>query len=187
MHGPLTQVLTDITGVTGLAIVRAIVAGARDPVHLARVREPQWASRPEDIAKALTGPDQPEPVCALKHALALYDAYPEQVRACDAAIDQRFRAMTPGGPDARPPLHRANNHRTHHTQAPLDDARGWLYQRTGVDVVAIPGRHASTVQTILSESGLDLRKWPSATACCAWLGLAPHHEISGGSSGAGAR
>ena len=55
-----------------------------------------------------------------------------------------------------------------------------LYQLTGVDLVAIPGLNASTVQTILSEIGLDLRKWPNAKAFCAWLGLAPRHEISGG-------
>jgi transposase len=180
MNVPLTQGLTDITGVTGLAIVRAIVAGERDPVHLARFREPQCASSTEEIAQALTGHDQPEHVLALKQTLALYEAYTEQVREGNAAIAQRFWAMKPVGPDAPPPLNRANTHRTHHKKAPIYDARGWLYQLTGVDLVAIPGRHASTVQTLRSEIGLDLRKWPSAKACCAWLGLAPHHEISGG-------
>ena len=97
MNVQLTQVLTDITGVTGLAIIRAIVAGERDPVQLARFREPQCASRTEDIAKALTGHDQPEHVFALKQALALYDAYTEQVRECDAAIEQRFQAIKPVG------------------------------------------------------------------------------------------
>lgn len=60
------------------------------------------------------------------------------------------------------------------------DARRLLYQLTGGDVVAIPGMNASTVQTLLSEVGLDLRKWPKAKAFCAWLGLAPRHEILGG-------
>jgi transposase len=180
MNVPLTQVLTDITGVTGLAIIRAIVAGERDPVHLARFREPQCASSTEDIAKALTGHYQSEHVFALKQALALYDAYTEQVRESDTAIEQRFRAMKPVGPDVPPPLNRATKHRTHNKNAPVYDARGLLYQLTGVDLVAIPGLHASTAQTILSDIGLDLRKWPSANAFCSWLGLAPHHEISGG-------
>jgi transposase len=127
-----------------------------------------------------TGHYQPEHVFALKQALALYDADTEQVRECDAAIEQRFRAMKPVGPDVPPLLNRANKHRTHHKNAPVYDARGVLYQLTGVDLVAIPGLNASTVQTILSEIGLDLRKWPSAKAFCSWLGLAPHHEISGG-------
>jgi transposase len=75
MNVQLTQVLTDITGATGLAMIRAIVAGERDPVHLARFRAPRCASSTEDIAKALTGHDQPEHVFALKQALALYDVY----------------------------------------------------------------------------------------------------------------
>jgi transposase len=128
----------------------------------------------------LTGHDQPEPVLALKPALALYDVYTEPVRECDAAIEQRFQAMKPVGPDALPPLNRTNTHRTHHKHAPDDDTRGLLYQLTGVDLVAIPGLNASTVQTILSDIGLDLQKWPNAKAFCSWLGLAPHHEISGG-------
>jgi transposase len=176
------QVLTDITGVTGLAIIRAIVAGERDPVQLARFREPRCASSTDDIAKALPGHYQPEPVFALKQALALYDAYPEQVRECDAAIEQRFQAIKPVGTDALPPLNRANKHRTHNKNAPVYDARGMLYQLPGVDLIAIPGLTASTVPTILSEIGLDLRKWPNAKAFCSWLGLAPHHEIAGGKS-----
>jgi transposase len=180
MNVQLTQVLTDITGVTGMAIMRAIVAGERDPVHLARFRNPRCASSTEDIAKALTGHYQPEHVFALKQALALYDAYTEQVRECDAEIERQFQAMKPAWPDELPPLHRENKHRTHNKNAPVYDARGLLYQLTGVDLVAVPGLNASTVQTILSEIGLDPQKWPNAKAFCSWLGLAPRHEISGG-------
>jgi transposase len=182
MNVQLTQVLTDITGTTGLAMIRAIVAGERDPIQPARFRAPRCASSTEDIAKALTGHDQPEHVFALKQALALYDVYTEQVRECDADIARRFQAIKPVGPDALPPLSRANKHHTHNKNAPDDDARGLLYQLTGVDLVAIPGLNASTVQTTLSEIGLDLRKWPNAKAFCSWLGLAPRHEISGGTS-----
>ena len=180
MNVQLTQVLTDIPGATGLAMIRAIVAGERDPVHLARFRVPRCASSTEDIAQALTGHDQPEHVFALTQALALYDVYTEQVRECDGEIDRRFQAIKPVWPDELPPLNRENKHRTHHKNAPDDDARGVLYPRTGVDLVAIPGLNASTGQTILSEIGLDLRRWPNAKAFCSWLGLAPHHEVSGG-------
>jgi transposase len=173
-------VLTDITGATGLAMILAMVAGERDPVHLARFRAPRCASSTADIAKALTGHDQPEQVLALKQALALDDVYTEPVRECDAAIARRFQAIKPAGPDARPPLKRANTHRTHHKNAPDYDARGMLDQLTGVDLVAIPGLHASTVHTMRSDIGLDPRQWPNAKAFCSWLGLAPHHEISGG-------
>ena len=180
MNVQLTQVLTDISGVTGLAMIRAIAVGERDPVQLARFRDRRCASSTEEIAKALTGHYQPEHVFALKQALALYDAYTEQVRECDAEIERRFQAIMPVWPDTLPPLNRANKHRTHNKNAPLYDARGMLYQLTGVDLVAIPGLNASTVQTILSEIGLDPRRWPNAKAFCSWLGLAPRHEISGG-------
>jgi len=161
-------------------MIRAMVAGERDPVYLARFRAPRCASRTEEIATAWTGHDQPAHVLALKQALALYDVYTEQVRECEAEIARRFQAIKPVGPDELPPLNQANKHRTHHKNAPDDDARGLLYQLTGVDLVAIPGLNASTVPTILSEIGLDPRQWPNAKAFCSWRGWAPRHEISGG-------
>jgi transposase len=180
MNVQLSQVLTDITGTTGLAIIRAIVAGERDPVHLARFRDPRCAHSSEDIAKALTGHYRAEHVFALQQALALYDVYTAQVRECDAEIARHFQAITPVWDDDLPPLDRQDKALSHSKNAPAYDARSLLYQLTGVDLVAIPGLHASTVQTILAEIGLDLGKWPNAKAFCAWLGLAPRHEISGG-------
>jgi transposase len=180
MHVQLTQVLTDITGRTGLAIIRAIVGGERDPVRLARFRHQHCASSTEDIAKALTGHDQPEHGFARQQALALYEFYTERLRECDAEIERRFQAIKPAWVDELPPLDRANKRASHSKNAPSYDARTLRYQLTGVDLSAIPGLHASTVQTILSESGLDLHKWPNMKAFCSWLGVAPRHEISGG-------
>jgi hypothetical protein len=82
--------------------------------------------------------------------------------------------------DDLPPLDRQDKALSPSKNAPAYDARSLLYQLTGVDLVAIPGLHASTVQTIVAEIGLDMGKWPHAKAFCAWLGLAPRHEISGG-------
>jgi transposase len=180
MNVQLTQVLSDITGATGMAILRAMVAGERDPVHLARFRDPRCASSTADIAKALTGHYRPEHVFALQQALALYDAYTEQLRECDAAIAQHFQAIKPVWSDALPPIDQTDKRLSHCKNAPAYDARTILYQLTGVDLVAIPGLNASTVQTLLSEIGLDLHKWPNMKAFCSWLGLAPRHEISGG-------
>jgi transposase len=180
MNVQLPHVLADITGVTGLAIIRAIVAGERDPVHLARFRDPRCAHSSEDIAKALTGHYRAEHVFALQQALALYDVYTAQVRECDAEIARHFQAITPVWDDDLPPLDRQDKALSHSKNAPAYDARSLLYQLTGVDLVAIPGLHASTVQTILAEIGLDMGQWPNAKAFCAWLGLAPRHEISGG-------
>ena len=180
MNVQLPQVLTDITGTTGLAIIRAIVAGERDPVHLAQFRDPRCAHSTEELAKALTGHYRAEHVFALQQALALYDVYTALVRECDAEIARQFQAIMPVWDDDLPPLDRQNKASAPSKNAPAYDARGMLYQLTGVDLVAIPGLHASTVQTIVAEIGLDLGKWPNEKAFCAWLGLAPRHEISGG-------
>ena len=180
MHGQLTQGLTDMPGTTGRAIIRAIVGGARDPVQLARLRNRHGASSTEESATALTGHYQPAHGFALRQALALYDFYTAQRRECEAEIARRFQAITPAWPDALPPLDRTNTRASHSKHAPSDEARPWRYQLTGVDLIAIPGLHASTVQTSLSAMGRHRQTWPSMKAFCAWLGLAPRHEISGG-------
>jgi hypothetical protein len=180
MNVQLPQVLTDITGTTGLAIIRAIVAGERDPVHLAQFRDPRCAHSTEEIAKALTGHYRAEHVFALPQALARYDVYTALVRECDVEIARQLQAIMPVWDDNVPPLDRQNKASSPCKNAPAYDARGMLYQLTRVDVVAIPGLRASTVQTMVAEIGLDLGKWPNEKTFCAWLGLAPRHEISGG-------
>lgn len=180
MNVQLTQVLSDITGATGLAIIRAIVAGERDPVQLARGRDRRCASSREEIAKALTGHYRPEHVFALKQALALYDAYTEPVHECDAELERQWQAIMPEWPDDLPPLAPDGKRDSHSKNAPAYDARSLLYELTGVDLVALPGVHDSTAQTIIAEIGTDMGKWPSEKEFCSWLGLAPHEDISGG-------
>lgn len=180
MNVQLTQVLTDITGTTGLTIIRAIVAGERDPGQLSRFRDPRCASSAEDIAKALTGHYRPEHVFALKQALALFDSYTTQLHECDGEIAHHFQSMKPVWSDEPPPLDRSAVGPSSSKNAPSYDAHSFLYQLAGVDLLAIPGLQASTAQTIVSEIGLDMDQWPNEKAFCAWLGLAPRHEISGG-------
>jgi transposase len=115
----------------------------------------------------------------LKQALALYDSYTVQVRERDAEIEQHFQAIKSLWSDELPPLDRAAPRPSHSKNAPAYDAHALLYQRAGVDLLAIPGQ-ASTAQTILAEIGLNMEQWPTEKAFCAWLGLAPQHEISGG-------
>ena len=181
MNVQLTQVLSDITGETGLAIMRKIVAGDRDPVTLAQLRNPRCQHSEDEIAKALTGNYRPEHVFALKQALALYDFYTQQVRECDREIEKQFSLMKPRhDQNDLPPLDLTDKRDSHSKNAPNYGARTLLYQLVGVDLVAISGLNESTVQTILSEIGTDMSKWPSVKHFCAWLGLAPHHDISGG-------
>lgn len=180
MNLQLTQALSDITGETGLAILRSIVAGQQDPVQLAQYRDPRCAKSEEEIAKALTGNYLPQHLFALKQALWLYDAYTEQLGECDREIERQFQAIKPAREEALPPLEPTRKGNSHSKNGPTYDARTLLYELTGVDLVAISGLNASTAQTIVGEVGRDLSAWPSAKQFCSWLGLAPHNEISGG-------
>lgn len=179
MNVQLTQAVKDITGVTGLAMIRAIVAGERDPQRLAALRQPGVKKTEAEIAKALTGNYRPEHLFALRQALALYDFYTEQLTACDAEIERQFANLKPISDDL-PPLPPSEKRDSHSKNAPSYDARGYLYQLTGVDLVAVSGLNESTVQTIIAEVGTDLRAFPTEKHFCSWLGLAPHNDVSGG-------
>lgn len=180
MNVQLTQVLSDITGETGLAILRAIIAGQRDPVTLARFRNRRCASSEEQIAKALTGHYRAEHVFALKQALELFDFYTQELRACDAEIERQFQVLKLAASPDLPPLDLPAKGGSRSKNEPSYDARTSLYQVTGVDLVAISGLNTITVQTIVSEIGTDMTAWPSEKHFCSWLGLAPHNDISGG-------
>jgi transposase len=179
MNVQLTQAVSDITGVTGLAIIRAIVAGQRDPQQLAALRQPGVKKPEAEIAKALTGNYRPEHLFALQQALALYDFYTAQMAACDVEIERQFANLKPVSADL-PPLPPSTKRDTHSKNAPRYDARSYLYRLTGVDLVAITGLNASTVQEIIAEIGTDLSAFPNEKHFASWLTLAPHNDISGG-------
>jgi len=180
MNLQLTQVLSDITGTTGMAILRAVVAGERNPLKLAALRNDRCAKPQADIARALTGNYRPEHLFALKQALALYDAYTQHIRECDAEIERQFSLIRPRHDDNLPPLHNSDKNNTHSKNGPSYDARTLLYRLLGVDLVAITGLNASTVQTLISEIGTDMTRWPTVKHFCSWLQLAPRNDISGG-------
>jgi transposase len=175
----LTQVLSDITGVTGLAILRAILAGERNPQQLAALRQPGVKKSEAQIVKALTGNYRPEHVFALQQAVALYDFYTEQLAACDIEIERQFANVKPVAENL-PPLPPSDKPDSHSKNSPPYDARSYLYRLTGVDLVAISGLNESTVQTIIAETGTNLDAFPNEKCFSSWLGLAPHNDISGG-------
>jgi transposase len=181
MNVQLGEVLTDIMGATGQAILRAIVAGERDPVVLAQLRNPACKSPHQLIAKALTGTWQDEHLFILQQALALFDFYTAQLQACDQQIEQRMLAMPACAEGAEPPASLpAAKPNSKSKNQPAFNARLQLARITGVDLVAVTGLAASSVQTIISEIGTDMSKFPTVKHFCSWLGLAPHNDISGG-------
>jgi transposase len=183
MNVQLPQVLTDITGVTGMHIIRAIVAGERNPVTLAQFRDRRCAHSTESIAKALTGNYRDEHVFALKQSLALYDSYTERIAECDAEMERHYAKIQDSArqdEDQLPPLGPNPKKGSHSKNAPAFDVRTNIYRLTGVDLVAVTGLEESTVQTIITETGTDMSRWRTEKHFSSWLGLAPHNDISGG-------
>jgi transposase len=182
MNIQLSQVLRDITGETGMAIVRAIVDGERDSVKLAQFRDYRCKSSEETIAKALTGNWKEEYLFALKQSLALYDFYTQQIAACDAQIQEQYATMKPRWePIApNPTLAPTKPYRKKWKNEPATDVRADIIHLTGVDLAAVDGIGPTLAQTILSEIGTDMNKWATDKHFASWLGLAPHNDISGG-------
>ncbi|MFN2202732.1 MAG: IS110 family transposase [Caldilineaceae bacterium] len=180
MNIKLTEVVSDITGVTGLSIIRAIVVGERDPHKLASFRQSGCKRSEEEIAKALQGDYKPEQIFILRQALTQYDFYLHQIQECDNQMEEMYTALPPSDPDSRvspPPKPKRGKPRKNEAHYDLATT---LYQVVGVDLTAIDGLDALTVQTIITEIGLDVDAWPTVKHFTSWLSLAPHNEKSGG-------
>jgi transposase len=182
MNLQLSEVITDITGTTGLAIIQAIVTAERDPVALTQLRNPACKSSTEMIAKALTGSWKDEQIFVLRQALTLYEVYTEQVAACDTQIEQYLQAMESrsADPDAPLPDVPAAKADSKSKNRPSFNARAQFARILGVDVVAVTGISGTLVQTIISEIGTHMSRFPTLKHFGAWLGLAPRNDISGG-------
>ena len=181
MNIQLERVLSDIMGVTGQLILRAIVAGERDPVALAHYRNPACKSSTETIAKALTGAWKDEQIFVLTQALVIYDVYTAQIAVCDTQIVYSLAAMeSRGEKDAPLPELPPVKDGSKTKNAPPAATRAHYARLLGVDLVAVMGLSASSVQTIISEIGTDMERFPTVKHFCAWLGLAPRNDISGG-------
>lgn len=177
MNLKLTEVLADVTGVTGLAILKAILAGERDPAKLAQLRQPGCKHDEAGIARALEGTWRPEHLFALRQSLSLYEYYQQQIADCDRAIETHLRTLAQ--PDKPAPLPPRGKPRKRRGNEPHFDARQRLYELAGVDLTAIEGIEAGTALVVLSEVGTDMSRWRSERAFGSWLGLAPNPKQSG--------
>jgi transposase len=178
MNLRLTNVLSDITGVTGLTIIRAILAGERNPQRLAAMRQAGCKKSEAEIAKSLEGHYKREHLFALKQALELYDFYDRQLKACDAELEAMYSEFDPPeDPGTPPPAPRTRKRRKNQAHFDLAPA---LYRLTGVDLTQIDGVDELTAQKVLSEIGTDMSKWPTVKHFTSWLRLCPNNKITGG-------
>src|ERR671933_963604 len=177
MNLVLHQVVADITGVTGMTIIRAILAGERDPQVLAQQRDYRCKHSVAEIAQSLAANYRAEHLFALQQAVTLYESYQVQIVACDQQIEQYLATFTPvtlePPPTPAKPRQRTGNpfHIDAHTQ---------LYRLTGVDLTRIDGIDVATALTLVSEIGTDMGRWPTVKHFSSWLGLCPGTKKSGG-------
>ncbi len=180
MNVRLDSVISDLAGVTGLRIVRAIVAGERDPHRLASLRHRAIRASADTIAASLEGTWRAEHLFSLEQALARYDFLEHQIEACETRIADMIDDLTPpadgdGAPDAPAPAARR-------PADPRSDKamRAALHRMMGVDLTAIPTIGTGTALTVAAEIGPDFSAFPSVQHFCSWLGVAPGTRISGG-------
>ena len=183
MNVQFQHVISDITGLTGLAILDAIVAGERDPAVLAKLRDPRIKASEETIRKSLEGNWRAEHVLVLKQRLSLYRSYRDQINDCDQEIEKLLAAFNPKvDPEQKPmPEDRKQKQRKRKKKSgsPDFDMRTEAYKLFGVDLTQIPGLMA-LVFMLFSEVGRDMSRWPTAAHFVSWLGLCPDNDISGG-------
>lgn len=179
MNLQLHHVISDITGVTGLAILDAILAGERDPDVLAQHRNPHIKASKEIISKALVGDYRREHLFTLRQSLAAYRHYQSLVAQTDVEVEHLLAAFDSRVDPRETPLPAAASRRKPRRNEFRFDLRTELYRILGIDLTQVPGLNASTL-TFFAEVGADLSRFPTDKHFASWLGLCPDNRISGG-------
>ncbi len=175
MNIQLANVISDVAGVTGQKIVRAIVAGERDAYTLAAYRDARIQASEDEIAASLLGNWREEHLFALKQALDAFDFCGAQLAECDEQLERAMAELHrhAGQPQTKARRGRARN-------APKFDVREHLYKMCGVDLTRIAGIDVTTAMTVISEVGTDMSRFATVKHFTSWLGLCPGTKISGG-------
>ena len=179
MNLQLHHVITDITGKTGMSIIRAIIAGERDAKALAKFRDPGCKNSVETIELALTGHYRAEHLFALQQALELYDIYQDKIGACDREIKKKLSEFSTHSiiEQSSPVVKRS---KPISKNAPAFDLGTQLQRLTGVDLMEVPGMNSLSALYLIGEIGLDMTRWKNAKQFASWLGLCPGNKVSGG-------
>ncbi len=178
MNVLLDNVVSDITSQTGMAIIRDILSGIRDPKKLAKNRDRRCKNSAEIIAKSLVGNYRDEHLFALKQSVELYDFYNEKLGECDQVIYQYLNTLHMQADPSERPVQKKRKKSS--SNALRFDASSNLYALCGVDLTAIDGMDEHGLLKIVSETGIDMSKWLTENRFTSWLGLSPNNKISGG-------
>jgi transposase len=180
MNVQLPLVVSDITGVTGLRILRDIVAGRTNPHALAQHRDYRCHASEAEIVAALTGNYRPEHVFGLRQNLEAFDHVQQQIGACDTAIEAHLQTLAAHATHATTPLPPARPRQKPRDNEPRFELRTPLHQLTGVDLSQLDGIGPYNALRLLSEIGTDMTRWPTDKHFTSWLTLAPKNKVSGG-------
>ena len=180
MNVQLANVISDISGVTGLAIIQAILDGERDRYKLADLAHPRIQATREEVARSLEGNWRKELLFILKQERNLYQTYQQQIAECDAALAAHLQSLDDKAePGSQPPV--AKPSKRAGGNAPTNfNLRGELYRISGADLTQIDGINIMTAQTIIAEVGVDMSRFPSEAHFASFLGLCPDNQITGG-------
>lgn len=196
MNVQLANVISDLSGQTGQAIVRAILAGERDPKKLAELSHPHIRASREEIARSLEGNWRPELLFVLKQEMEMYDTYHRRIAECDEELKTHLKSFANKlppkeagtGPASEeglgkqaPTAQKAKLKSGNKTSGnrPQFDLGSELYRISGVDLTRIDSINVLVAQTIISEVGLDMSRWNTEAQFASWLGLCPDNRISG--------
>ena len=180
MNVQLCNVLSDVSGMSGMKIIGAILEGERDPWKLATFVEPEVKAKPEDIAKSLEGNWREELLFVLRQHVELYRIYQEKITDCDLHLRKHLESLESKVDLKTQPIGNRPKGKKNSKNAPGFDLRTELYRITGIDWTQINGIDVLTAQTVIAEAGADLSAFPSEKQFASWLGLCPTNEQSGG-------
>jgi transposase len=178
----LANVISDLSGTTGMAILAAILDGERDPYKLAALANSRIQASRKELAQSLEGHWRDDLLFVLRQVHALYFTYLQNITACDQRIAAHLKTLE-GKVDveAAPlPEARPQDRPPRRKHIPQTDLRRELYRITGVDLTRIDGIQVQTAQVVLSEVGTDMTRWPDEHHFSSWLGLSPNNQITGG-------
>jgi transposase len=180
MNIQLSNVLSDLSGVSGMTIMQAILDGQRDPRALAALADPQVKASRAVIAKSLQGNWRSELVFVLRQEVETYRRCQDQIATCDRQVQQHLQDMAPKVDLQAEPLGPRPKGKRARGNAPKFDLRTELYRISGVDWSQVDGMDVQVAQTVIAEVGTDLHAFPSEKHFANWLGLCPTNETSGG-------
>lgn len=181
MNLQIHHVINDLTGVTGMAIVDAIVEGERDATELAKLRDPRIKASPETIRKSLIGNWRGEHLFTLKQSRECYSTYQQQITACDKEIEKLLQtAPSRIDPSHKPlPPNKKRKRKQRIDPGAAFSIRTEAYKLFGVDLTQVPGL-AANILDLYAEIGSDMSRWASPAQFVSWLALCPDNDISGG-------